>query len=277
MLQPSARDLLAEQYEASQKDYRIRTTPYHSVGQFIGEVVDVQVAESVAFLKFAPQEVSFFATGRSDRIDLADETLRALFSETNLQKANSTNGPEDMAIEGLSFQRISYRAQYETHSAGWGAALVDVGSQRAMLGRAPVVDPFGIITPPQLQSPFMLQDAIFQGLIKHSSVELRFDTSKSFELGLLDLLPCSNASSYLDANGAPSKESRFTLNEGLLWQRDGEPDSDLEMLVTLQRELVVPLSLVTMPGGNAAVAPRRVYCVAMGRLHGVSFGFAGVN
>jgi hypothetical protein len=277
MAYQTARQKIISEYEITGREMRLRTTPIHAVSQFVGTVVDVQTANSVAILKFAPQEVSFLQEGRGDRVALGPIDEKYSMAETNLQKGGSTNGANSMAIEGLSFQRIGYRTIYATGVAGWGTPPTDADTLLAMQGRHPVIDPFGHITPAELQSPFMLQDAVFQGIIKHSSVTLKLDTSGDFELGLLDLLPCSNASSYLDANGVPSKESRFELSEGIVWNSDGQPDSDLELIVKLHRTLIVPISLVTMPGGIAAVAPTDVYVVAMARLHGLSVGPTGEN
>jgi hypothetical protein len=277
MAYQTAREKLIADYATTGQDMRLRTTPLHAVAQFRGTVVDAQTANSVAMLKFQPQEVSFFKAGRGDRVELGPENTKVSGAESNLQKAGSTNGANSMAIEGLSFQRVGYRTVYPTGTTGWGTAPTDADTLKAMLGTNVVVDPFGLITPAQLQSPFMLQDAIFQSLIKHASVTIHLDTSNDYELGLLDLLPCSNASSYLDANGVPSKESRFELSEGIVWNADGEPDSDLELIVKLHRTIMVPISLVTMPGGIAPVAPTDVYVVAMARLHGLSVGPTGEN
>lgn len=275
----TARDYILEKYEQSPEDFVIRSVPYFDSSQFMGEVVDPNVTEAVAYVKFAPQELSFFAHGSSSSIDLGPATVRISEAETNLRKANSTNGATDMAVEGISMARVGWRAEYASASAGFGEgdAPADVDVQAAMLGRNAIVDPFALLCPRQLQSPAMLQDAIFQALIKHSTVKIKLDSSPDFELGLAELLPSGAASSMIDANGLPTNDNRFEFPEGILWSRDAEADSELEVKIRLHRTVIVPIDLVTLPGGSAATAPTNVYGVVRVRLHGLSLGPRGKN
>lgn len=270
--QVTARDIILQQAEETGQPYVVRTSPLHSVAQFLGVVMDAQVAAGVAAVVFEPQEVSFFDFGMGQKIPLGPSDIKAEMSETNLDKARSTNGATSMAIEGLSFSRVGYRCQYASGTAGWGVAPVSDALKAAMLGEAVVVDPFGIITPPELQSPFQLQDSLLQSLIKVASVSIDLDTSRPYDLGLLDVMPCSNGTSYLNANGVPSKESRFDIPEGILWSPDGKADADIRVRVKLHRRVVMPIHLVTLPGGQAATAPTNVHVVTMLRLHGLSTG-----
>jgi hypothetical protein len=265
----TARDRILEPYESTGQDYEFRSTPISSVNQFVGNVVDV--ANGAAFLVFDAQELVYFRTGLGERIDFGAASVPASDAETNLQKGGSTDGARDMAVEGITFQQQANCVTFfsgATALSGFGTNPSDPRVISALRGNGVICDPFGLIVPPQLQSPYLLEEAVFQQIIKHSTISVELDTSRPFKLGGADLCPASTGNSSLRASAGAGLVFKF--DEGIAWMRDSKPDSDMNVRVKLHRPVVVPISLTTFPGGNAVTAPTTVYLRALMRLHGVS-------
>jgi len=108
------------------------------------------------------------------------------------------------------------------------------------------------------------------------SLELEWDRKRYEKLGIIDLLPQAGAKSYLRANGQPSAENRYRIPEGYLWRRDGQPDSEFIARARLERPLVVPISLVTPPGGTVAT-PTAIYLPLIMRVFGLSVDLPSGN
>ena len=276
VLGKTARQRILERYEAGSIDHEFRTTPISSSAQFKGDVVNV--ANGVGYLVIRPQKLKFFRKGEGDQIEFGSAYSDATDAETNLQKSGSTDGARDMAIEGLTYQACGTIVKYyetDEQITGFGTAPTNEQVLAALRGQAVICDPFGLVTPPQLQSPYLLEDAVFQQLLKLSTIELQLDTSRPYKLGGADLCPASAGTSYL--HGSNGHSATYSFPEGILWQRDGQADSDLKVQVELHRDVVVPLSLPTFPGGANPQTLRSVYIQTRLRLHGVSVSELGIN
>ena len=276
VLAKTARQRILERYESGSIEHEFRTTPISSSAQFRGDVVNV--ANGVGFLVIRPQTLKFFRKGEGDQLEFGAGYSDATDAETNLQKSGSTDGARDMSIEGLTYQAAGVLVKYyepDEQITGFGTAPTNEQVLAALRGQGVICDPFGLVTPPQLQSPYLLEDAIFQQVLKLSTIELQLDTSRPYKLGGADLCPASAGTSYL--RGSSSHSATYEFPEGILWQRDGLADSDLKVQVELHRDIVVPLSLVTLPGGANPQALKSVYLQTRLRLHGVSISELGQN
>lgn len=278
-LAKTARDKILEPYEAAGEDHEYRTTPITSANQLVGDVVNVYLAASMAWLKLKPQKIVFFRQGDGDQVQYGPDKVTATEAETNLQKGGSTDGARDMAIEGLGLSSAgSLLKYYEDADAvtGFGVAPTDEDVVAALKGHARICDPFGLVTPPQLQSPYLLEEAIFQEIIRLSTIEITTDSSKPFKMGLADMFPGPAGSSHLRSNGNADASNVFRFPEGIIWNRDSRQDSDLKVTLELHRPIIVPISLVTLPGG-AVTAPKKFYQRVAMRLFGVAVGDLGNN
>lgn len=273
----TARDKIKAPFIAAGKDFEFRTTPVSIAGQLRGDVT--AGANGVDFLVFAPQTVKLARKGIGDEAAYGRTNSDATEAETNLQRGGSTDGARDMAIEGIQISSLGCLVNYTDGGAvsGWGTAPTQEAVVRALAGQAAIVDPFGLIVPPQLQSPYLLEDALFVSLMRLSAVELKLDTSRPFNLGCARLFPGSAGASMLHSNGDPMVSNTFVFPEGILWQRDGKADSDLSLTLTLHREVVVPLNSVTLPGGAAVTPLKNVYQRIGIDLTGVSVSELAVN
>ena len=278
-LAKTARDKILEQYENGAQEYEFRTTPIMSVAQLQGDVVNVDTVNKIAYLKFKPQKVTFFRQGDGDQLNYGATKVNSTEAETNLQKGGSTDGARDMAIEGISLGSAGNIVQYFDDGAaivGFGTAPTDEDVKAALYGQGQLCDPFGLVVPSQLQSPYLLEDMLFQEIVNKSTVEIQTDTSRPYQVGGADLMPGAAGSSFKRANGNPDTGNVFAFPEGILWQRDGKSDSDIKVVFELHRTLIVPISLVTPPGGTV-LSPKKVWQRLRMRLHGMSVSDLGNN
>jgi len=280
----SQRSRLLKGYKEANQAVVCATQPYHSTAVFKGEVVDADstFAPGVAFLKFAKNQVlSFFNYGLGDNVQLGGSAGASVATdaETNLGKAASTNGAMDFVIEGIGFHTRGQRVQYATTGVPV-SQVADPAVIAAVTGNGPIYDPAAILMPPQVQSPFNLEQGVFQSLLGISSLELTFDRQRIFPLGTVDLLPQAGGQSMLRANGLPTNDNRYRIPEGYLWRKDGMTDSDLLVTVTLQRDLIVPINRITNfhdTEGTSNFAPQFVWVECVLRLFGLGVNMPSAN
>lgn len=278
-LSMTAREKLVKPYLDRNEPHEFRTTPVSVTGQFVANVV--AGANGICWAVFAKQTVKVGRKGMGDDIAYGRTLSEAQASDTNLQRGGSTDGARDMAIEGIQISGLGSLVDYygEATPAAplWGTAPTNETIVAALQGTEALIDPFGLVVPAQLQSPYLLEDTLYQSLMARTSVELVLDTSRPFRLGCARLFPGSAGASMLKSSGLPEVANSFLFKEGILWQRDGQADSDLVVNMTLDRPLVLAMSQVTFPGGNAVATPLHVYQRFAIDLLGVSVSPLAVN
>lgn len=277
VLAQTAREKILQPYIDAKIPHEFRSTPISSVSQFKADYVsNTSNGTSFGFLYFAPQKVRFFRKGDGDQIDFGSIKVDSTEAESNLQRGGSTDGARDMAIEGIQITSLGALTKM-AEPFGFGQNPTHEGVVRALQGAAVLCDPFSLIVPSQLQSPFLLEDALFRALMSVSSLSLELDTSRPFKLGGARLYPGSAGQTMLHASGLPDASNVFPIKEGILWKRDGKSDSDLKLTLELHREVVVPITNVTPPGGNTPIPPANVYQRVAIDLLGVSVSELGDN
>ncbi|OFW65959.1 MAG: hypothetical protein A2Y74_05350 [Actinobacteria bacterium RBG_13_63_9] len=268
-------------YKENAQPFIASTMPYHSVRSLAFNIVDIDETNGLAFaVARRGQFMDFFGYGVGDRIQLGNvQNFQASEAETNLAKGKSTNGAADFIIEGIG---MSCRAMLIQYSTGSGvitpAAPTDPDVVACMAGTLPIWDPASIVMVPQGQSPANLENGLFQALMPLLSLEFEWDRKRTAKLGVCDLLPQAGGASYLRANGVPSSDNRYEIPEGYVWRRDGEPDGEFVARVTLERALVVPISLrslITTPTDFAA--PLNLQIELLMRLYGLEVQLPSAN
>jgi hypothetical protein len=264
----TVRTKVLKAFQDAQVAFVANTLPYHSTRQLVATVV--QDRNDVAFAVFAAgQEMRFFSYGLGDQITLGPAQTDVTEADTNLAKGLSTNGASDVVIEGFALHARGLRVQYPDVD-GWGQTPPTGIVLELNNGGVNLYDPAAIVMPPQAQSPFNLEDGLLHHLAPLVSVEAEWDRKTHLRLGTLDLLPRGGAGSMLRSNGLPTSDNRFLVPEGLLWRRDGQHDSEFCLTCKLERALVVPISLVQLPGGDATDVPSFIYVELVARLFGLS-------
>jgi len=266
----TVRSKMLKAYGEAGQHFTAKTLPYHSTRQLQATISQVESATATAFALFAAgQELRFFTYGLGDRLTLGANQVPVTEADTNLAKGGSTNGASDFVIEGFGVHARGLRVQYDG-TDGWGQNTPGGAALDANNGDVAIYDPAAIIMPPQAQSPFNLEDGLLQHLAPLMSISAEWDRKSVIRLGTLDLMPRAGGGSMLRANGLPTSENRFKVPEGLIWRRDGQPDSEFAFVVKLERSLVVPISLLTLPGGESVTAPEYIYLELVVRLFGLS-------
>lgn len=274
MIWKTQREKLLDAYGVEGEDYILSTMPYHSAASLEFEVVEGDVNQGVAIaVARKGQEINFFDFGRNQRITMgADAQHKVTRADTNLTKANSTNGASDFVIEGIGLSCRAARIRYETNEFDWpisGSTPTDTDVLNALAGKAPVIDSASLFMPPQVQSPFNLENAPFQAALPFMSLLLNFDENTIKPLGTLDMLPQAGAASYLRANGEPSAENVFRIDEGYVWRREGQTDGEFYASVKTEEPLVMPITLCHPPGSTTEVIPDSIYLDIVMRVFGI--------
>lgn len=281
------RKALLDQYKAAGQAITCRTIPYQSTGVFQLDVVDFATgtAPGAGYAVARKNQVlTLFNYGVGDQINLGGGSgnTRATEADTNQGEGSRTNGAEDFVIEGVGFYARSCRVQY---AAGTGNLYAGTGKPTdtdvlsALNGDLPIYDPAAINVPPQVQSPFNLENGIFQSLIDLISVDFLFDRKRTEKIGTVNVMPCGSAKSMLRANGDPLNSNVYRIPEGYLWRRAGQPDSEFTANLTLQRALVVPLNgIIPYVVGSAADAvPTTIWLEVTMRLYGLAVDLPSAN
>jgi hypothetical protein len=280
------RKLLLDQYAKSGEAITCRTIPYQSTGVFQFDVVDsaLGTAPGVAYaVARKNQVITLFNYGVGDQIFLGGSgNTRANEADTNQGEGSRTNGAEDFVIEGVGFYARSVRVAY---AAGTGNLYAGVGKPvdpdvlSSLSGDIPVYDPAAINVPPQAQSPFNLENGMFQGLLDLISVDFLFDRKRTEKIGTVNVMPCGSAKSYLRANGSPENSNIYRIPEGYLWRRAGQPDSEFTANLTLQRALCVPINGIIpyVSGAAPDAVPTTIWLEVSMRLFGLAVDLPSAN
>lgn len=281
------RTALLKQYEAAGQAITCRTIPYQSTGVFQFDVVDSALgsAPGVAYAVARKNQVlTLFNYGVGDQVFLGGGggNTRATEADTNQGEGSRTNGAEDFVIEGVGFYcksaRVLYAAGTGNLYAGTGKP-VDPDVLAALDGDVPIYDPAAINVPPQVQSPFNLENGMFQALIDNISVDFLFDRKRTEKIGTVNVMPCASAKSMLRANGNPENSNMYRIPEGYLWRRAGQPDSEFTANLTLQRQIVVPINGIIpyVTGAAADAVPTTIWLEVGMRLFGLAVDLPSAN
>lgn len=281
------RKALLDQYKAAGQAITCRTIPYQSTGVFQFDVVDsaLTVAPGVAYAVARKNQVlTLFNYGIGDQINLGGTggNVRATEADTNQGEGSRTNGAEDFVIEGVGFYarswRVAYAANVGNRYSGTGAP-VDADVLSSLVGDLPIYDPAAINAPPQVQSPFNLENGIFQSLIDLISVDFLFDRKRTEKIGTVNVMPCASAKSMLRANGEPNNSNQYRIPEGYLWRRAGQPDSEFTANLTLNRALVIPINGIIPYVTSAQIdaVPTTIWMEVTMRLFGLAVDLPSAN
>ena len=157
-------------------------------------------------------------------------------------------------------------------AAAGNAAVTDANVQQALTGGVPIYDPGALYVPPQVQSPFNLENGLYRALAGIISVEFEWDRGRVVKMGTLEQIPEGGANSYLRSSGEPSTNDRYRIPEGYLWRREGQPDSEFITRGLVTEPVACPILNVAVPSSvtpTVSVLGVVLLDVVM-RLHGLS-------
>ena len=268
------RERLLAAYADQGDAYVLSTQPYHSVKSWEWEVVNADTTNGVAFAVLRENQVNdYFDFGVGNFVPLSgDNTHKATEADTNLGRGKSTNGASDFVIEAIGMSCRAIKVKYGdggyTDFGGYPAGP-DQCVNAMLQGKKALCDPAAIVGPPQGFSPYNLEQALMQAMLPFLSLVLKFDRNTIKPLGLCSLLPEGGANSYLRSNGQPTGDNVFAVDEGYIWRRDGQGDSEFVARVRSEDCVVCPISLVTPPGQETPIAPAYLYTEVIMRVYGI--------
>ncbi len=205
----TARTKVIDAYKKAGQQFNASTKPYMSTQSFVARVADVDATNSIAYLVFdAGQSQEWFGYGVGDLVTSLGRVAKD--SDTNLGKARSTNGADDFIIEGMSASVAGVRVT-TGKSASSPGALVDPVVIAAVSGQGQVqfMDQGSILTPPQVFSPFNLEDSLMTALAPHIAIDFTWDRETTKKIGNLSQIPEGAAKSFLRAHGDPRTDDTF--------------------------------------------------------------------
>ena len=272
---PTERDRMFEAFTKKGGRFRVETKPHKSMRPLVLEVVDVGKPEAglawAVFRKGSP--IEFFTYGQGDAIpDGVGGTRQATAVETDLSEGGKTTGDETFVIEGISASRAMVRVVTPTEFRSMPA---DPAVLASLAGLSALEDPAAIIAPPQVFSPFNLQDAIFNAIAPACAIELEWDRTRKTQIGTLDEIGEGGPKSFLRSNGEPHPSNRYKIPEGYVWRAAGRTDSNFLVRLTAQRDVVIPLNLAAL--GEVTIAPTKIVLDLAIRLHGMRFARPSTN
>jgi hypothetical protein len=283
----SKRTELLTAYKRNGVPFLATTRGLHSVRSILFEAVNQSPAVPLATIGYLVarrgQQLSFFNYGINDAIELAaNPAHRATAADTSLTKGSRTTASADLSIEWITMHPRAIKARYAPLTI---ADFVTPGPADALVtgalnGTVAMVDPFGLIVPGELGSSATLQHVLYQAVAPHLTCRFEWDNADRTEkMGTCDQFVEGGGASYLNANGEPSVNNRFRIPEGFLWARESQPASELQVICTLEDDVVIPFTPIAAILGAPAVQPTlaNAYVEILMRLGGMLLRVPGSN
>jgi hypothetical protein len=268
---------MIESYKAAGEPFSASTKPYKSTISFTYTTVNYISASSVAWLiAQGGQNFDYFGYKIGDNVPgntaSAPGYRSATEGDTNLSKARTTNGAEDFVIEGMSASHANTRLNFGIGNSASPPNITDNTVTQAIAGIVPMADPGSLYSPPQIFTPFNLEDMPYRALAPNVALEFQWDRGKIVKIGTLEQIPEGAANSYLRASGEPSTNDRYRIPEGYLWRREGQPDSEFIVRATLTQPVAIPVLTVLGPSSSTpfTIYPGYTILDCVMRLHGLS-------
>lgn len=275
--------------------YTVSTKPLHSTLMIPFECVNADPDNQVAFLVARKgTTLDFFSYGLGDQLPLPQPAAvnrgKATDADTNISKAKQTNGAANFCIEALSMSAGPVYYEDADVTGGEGDPQVPFPPQipsgenldkdvaAAITGVNSIADPGSIVQPPQVYSPFNLENVLFEAVQSRMSFQLLWDEQRTEKLGTLRNLAQGGGGSALRSNGHPLCSNVFRVEEGYLWSKVGETDSDMIVRATLNEAIVIPITLNDSPlDSDSVIVPGWVYMALQLKLHGFEFKYESHN
>jgi hypothetical protein len=235
---------LLNAYKRNGVPFLATTRGLHSVRSLQFDAVNISGGIIGYLVARRGQSLVFFNYGINDAIQLAaNPAHRATEADTSLTKGSRTTASADLSIEWITMHPRAIKAEYN-QGPPWSQFLTppaDPSVASALGGMTAIVDPFGLIIPGEVSSSATLQHVLYQAVAPHLTCRFEWDNADRTEkIGTCDQFVEGGGASYLNSNGEPSVNNRFRIPEGFLWARESQPASELQVICTLQEDVVIP-------------------------------------
>jgi hypothetical protein len=283
---------LLNAYKRNGVPFLATTRGLHSVRSLEFNAVNIDAATNVIGYLVARrgQNLVFFNYGINDAIQLAaNGAHRATEADTSLTKGSRTTASADLSIEWITMHPRAIKTNYQVAVPPlapylqWAlpgtVAATDPIVIAGVSGSASIVDPFSQVVPTAVGSSATLQHVLYQAIAPFLTCRFEWDNADRTEkMGTCDQFVEGGGASYLNSNGDPSVNNRFRIPEGFLWARESQPASELQVICTLQNDVIIPYTPVLAPlaaGGMPILTS--VYVEILMRLGGMLLRVPGSN
>lgn len=253
------------------------TRGLHSTRSLKFTVQDYKASGNGFLVASKGQRLVFFNYGINESIELgADASHRATEADTSLTKGSRTTASADLSIEWITMHPRCLKMEYLS-----AVPFMVTPSQTlldALAGKVAMVDPFSNIIPPDISSSATLHHVLYNAIAGHLTCRFEWDNADRTEkMGTCDQFVEGGGAPYLYANGEPSVNNRFRIPEGFLWAREGQPASELQVICSLEDDVVIPFKGVTALVGAEPPSPVAAYVEVTMRLGGMLLRVPGSN
>lgn len=284
----SKRTDLLDLYGQNKVPFLATTRGLHSVRSIVFDAVNIDTATNTIGYLVARrgQVITFFNYGINESIELAaDPNHRANEADTSLTKGGRTTASADLAIEWITMHPRAVKNRYTRAGAApffpgfVAAAMAATDPIQGMLdGLVPLVDPFGMVMPADAGSSATLQHVLYQSIAPHMTARFEWDNADRTEkMGTCDQFVEGGGASYLNSNGEPSVNNRFRIPEGFIWARESQPASEMQVVVRLEDDVVVPFTPVANPITGTFTVLQACYVEILMRVGGLLLRVPGSN
>ncbi|TXH58008.1 MAG: hypothetical protein E6Q97_03200 [Desulfurellales bacterium] len=274
----TGRDQMMKRYVDAGKPFYLSTLKYWSTATFSMRVVNAGNGVAFAVLSRNQRVSAFDYAINSPKADgFGGTTILASYTDTNLTKPRQTNGSDEMVIEGLSLSVRDVRARFAEADI---PANLDPEVLAAFRGLRPFMDVGALFRPPQLDSPFRLEDALGRLIRPRVSCTFVWDGQNNEKVGLASHCPDLPAASYLTAAGEPTEKNIYNLPEGWIWNKPGsERDTELHLDLVSEQTAIFTINGVQFPGAANGVYtyPQELAVDLHVQLNGFALGYDSAN
>lgn len=285
-LQNTKRTEVLDMYEKNGQPFLATTRGLQSTRSIQFDVVDLNAGGAVGYLVARRnQQIKFFDYGQNDSIILSGNAVhRATEADTSLTRGSRTTASADLVIEWITMAPRANKVQYAAAASPQfpdfvaGAMAANDPMLAALNGQKPFSDPFGIVVPADVGSSATLESVLFHAIAPFLTCRFEWDNADRTEkMGTVDQFTQGGGASFLHANGNPDVGNRFRVPEGFIWAREGQPASEMQVVCTLQEDVVIPYTPVAAPVTGTRTPLVAAWCEIVMRVGGLLVRVPGSN
>lgn len=274
----TGRDRMMKRYIDARKEFYLSTLKYWSTATFNLRVVNAANGVAFAVLNRNQRVTAFdYAINQPKPDGFGGNTLLATYTDTCLTKPRQTNGSDEMVIEGITISLRDVRTRFATADIPAG---LDPEVTAAFQGLRPWMDVAALFRPPQIDSPFRLEDSLGRALRPRISCTFVWDGQNNEKVGLASHAPDLPSASYLTTAGEPDEDNYYKLPEGWIWNKPGaERDTELSLDLVTEQSLIFTINGVTFPADEPGTFryPAELAVDLHVQLNGFALGYDSQN
>lgn len=285
-LNNTKRTEVLDMYHKNGQPFLATTRGFQSTRSIQFDVVDLGAGGAVGYLVARRgQTIIFFDYGQGEQIQLSgNPNHRATEAETSITRGMHTTASADLVIEWITMAPRANKLQYQIATPNQfpdfvaGVMAANDPMLTALQGQKPFSDPFGVVMPADVGASATLESVLYHAIAPFLTCRFEWDNADRTEkMGTVDQFTQGGGASFLHANGNPDVGNRFRVPEGFIWAREGQPASEMQVVCTLQDDVVVPYTPVAGPLTGTHTPLVATWCEIVMRVGGLLVRVPGTN